>query len=221
MKLRLSVCVAWLAGLWVMGAANWSSADQIYDIDFDQSSYIVAPGGTIDVTILLRETVTGGDTARLAPGNNDGIFFMGVGLDFSSVASGPGSIIGAETDVTINPQFNDSFVNDIDLDLGASMLIVDAATTDPNGIEVGPVSANVYEVELATITFTAGALGSVTDLTLSDNPDLASLTVFADSFVIDSIASYGSSSISVATVPEPTALGALGLIALGLLRRKR
>ena len=216
MRRSLLLLIAVFAGC----LSNQAKADQIYEIVFDAPEYIVAEGDMVDIQILLRETVTNGDIARLAEGGSDGIFFLGLKLDFSTVVGGPGSEFFGIGDVTFNPQFDD--VPTYQADVASLMANMSAGTTDFEGIEVAPVSADVYEVEFATISFTAGVEGSVTSLELDDNDNAAFFSLFADGTNLNDLVTYGSSAIIVQSVPEPGSMGILALAGIGFfVRRKR
>ena len=195
---------------------------QSYEFVFEQSDYTVTEGSTVDMTFLLRETVTGGETARLAVGGNDGLFTFGVNADFSSATGGAASTVASASDVAINAIFDDTAINSVAL-VGSSVDIFGATSNGSTGLEVAPASPDVYEIELATITVTAGDVGSVTTYTLADHTNTAGIfSVFTDTFIADTIATYGSADVTVTAVPEPTsALLLVGVAGMGLIRRRK
>lgn len=192
---------------------------QTYDLLFSQDDYSVFEGGTVDLTLLLRETVTGGQTARLAAGNDDGLFTWGVNVDFDTVSSGARSFVGSTSDVAINAIFDDTAASGVDL-LGNSVDVT-AATADPAGIDGTDLGGGIFELELATFTVTAGDLGSVTTFALADHTNAAVDTIFGDATLIDTVANYGSASVTVVAIPEPATASLLLLGATGMLVRRR
>ena len=200
-----------------------ASADayQTYDFVFEQSNFNVTEGSTVDIDFLLRETITGGETARLAVGGGDGLFFYGVNADFSIFTGTAGSTVASDADVAINAIFDDP---DSSVDLLAGSVDILGGTEDSDeGINVAPVSPNVFEVNLGTITVTAGDVGSVTTISLADHTNTAAVfTLFTDGTIIDDIATYGSTDVTVVAVPEPTsALILAGIAGIGLIQRRR
>jgi len=199
-----------------------AQAQLSYEFYFDQANYTVAPGSTVDMDLFLRETSSGGSIPRLAVGNADGLFAFGVNVDFSSAVGGAASSIVSDADVAIDAIFDDFLANQVD-DLGTSTDIF-GAVQSVNGYENAETSPGVHEVHLATLTVTGGDDGSVTDFVIADHTDTAAaFTNFADFFVIDDIASYGSATVSVVAIPEPATAMLLfsGLAGVGLLRRRR
>lgn len=224
--LAIAICVC-------AAFASESSAQNLYEFLFSQPTYTaVNPGDTVSATVLLRETVTDGSTPKLAPGGDNGIFFAALNMDFSSVTGGAGSTVTNAAPITfptveieldsagggtpglqvrgtdLDIRVTESLANDLDGGFGIS------------GTQITP---SVYEVELFSVEFNAGADGSVTGLRLGDSTEAAERTFFADTVEIDEAATYGTSQIVVgATVPEPGSLLALGALMIGgMLRRRR
>jgi len=198
-----------------------AQAQLSYEFYFDQANYTVAPGSTVGMDLFLRETASGGSIPRLAVGNDDGLFAFGVNVDFSSAVGGAGSTIATDADVLIDVIFDDFLSNQVD-DLGTSTDIFGAVTTVA-GYENAETSPGVHDVHLATLIVTAGDDGSVTTFDIADHTDTAAaFTNFADFFVIDDIANYGSATVSVVAVPEPAAAVLFASLAgFGMVRRRR
>jgi len=193
---------------------------QTYEIVFEQSNFNVFEGSTVDLDVLLRETVTGGTTARLESGNNDGLFSFAFNADFSATSGATGSTVASTADVLIEAIFDDTTFNDINL-LGGSVDVVGVVDDTVDGIEVSETSPGVFEVSLATLTVTAGDADSVTTFSLADHTDNGD-TFFIDGFTADSTISYGSASVTVVAVPEPaSATMLIGLFGAGLMRRRK
>ena len=223
----LSLAVAVCACLVSTQTAN--AQNQAYEFFFGQSSYAVDAGDTVDVTVFLRETGNG-STPRLAPGGGDGLFSFDLTTDFSAFTGGSqGSSVNDTSDVTLNPEF--SFFNGeaADLTLADGSVRVqgteDFAASDDGefGVNGTLVAADVYELLLTTLTFTAGDSGTTTlvlsaDLRPNGDPNE---TLFADQFQ-PSDAIFTGSQIVINAIPEPSSLMVLGGMFGGLiLRRKR
>ena len=78
-KMKAHLAIAILATLTFCSQGFAQNYILGYDITGDGGTpgsfaYNVAPGAQVDVTVTLTEDVTGGGTARLAPGGNDGLF---------------------------------------------------------------------------------------------------------------------------------------------------
>lgn len=196
------------------------NAQQSYEFIFGQSNYDVTVGTTVDVDVFLRETVSGGSIARLADGGDDGLFGFAFNADFGTSTGGMGSTIVSSTDVLLNTIFDDTDFNNATI-IGSSVDVIGQTTNTTSGIEVSPVSTGVFEVQLATLTVTAGDEGSVTTFTLADHLNNGD-TVFADLFTADPSLAFGSTSITVVAIPEPaSATILLGLFGAGFIRRRK
>lgn len=195
-------------------------AQQSYEIVFGQSNYDVFEGSSVNVDVLLRETVTGGATARLASGNEDGLFAFAFNADFSSTTGATGSSVATTADVLIDAIFDDTTFNDVNL-LGSSVDVTGVSSDTTDGVEVAETSPGVFEVPLATLVVTAGDLDSVTTFTLADHTNNGD-TFFIDGFTADPVINFGSSTVTVLAVPEPgSAIVLAGLFGAGLLRRRK
>lgn len=226
--LTIAICVCALV-------ASESRAQNVYEFLFTQSTYTAAnPGDSVPVTVILRETVVD-ETARLAPGLDDGLISLGVQTLFGNVTGGPGSTANSATTRPSATRFSTddeitevlpTFVNVDNTENSAIAGVVDGI-----GVNGVMTTAGVYELELFDIDFTAGAAGSITDLELADLTAFdgfpfftPSQNFFGDSLVIDGTATFGTSQIIVdgAAVPEPGSLLALGALMMGgMLRRRR
>ena len=199
---------------------NDARAQQTYEIVFGQANYDVAEGSTVDLDVLLRETVSGGSIARLASGNDDGVFAFAFNADFSSTTGATGSTIASTADVLIDALFGDDSFNRIDL-LGSTVDVVGVTENTTSGVEVSETSPGVFEVPLARLSVTAGDLDSITTFALADHTDNGD-TFFVDGFTADPVINYGSTTVTVVAVPEPaSATMLLGIFGVGLLRRRK
>lgn len=208
-----------------------------YDITGDGSTagsfaYNVAPGDTVDVTVTLTEDVTGGGMSRLAPGNSDGLFSFSLGVDFSNFSGGAnGSTFNS---LLLDPLFTTGFAGSgMDQTLGPGVISFegteDFAGNDvdgENGVGGTMIATDIWQVELATLTFDAGDVGTTTLLNLQPHVDpAANPFVFGDgaappiNFVTDS----STVAIVVGTaIPEPGSATVVAFIAgIGMLRRRR
>ena len=225
--------------LFALTSAAPASADLFYDFVFDQNTYNANAGATVDVMVILRETATAGDTARLAPGDarggaaaGDGLFAFGLNVDFSSATGPPGSTVQTIDDVNLDPKFvhfspkaGEVIVRAGDVDFEGTEDFIGNDADLMEGVTGNLISSSggttIYELPLATLTFTAGAVGSNTTIAMSDNTSATSLSFFADLTEIDATATYGTANIIIA-VPEPGSLGILATLVIGAtLRRKR
>ena len=218
-SIALAVCLC-LASVQSANAQN-----QAYELFFGQSSYSVDPGETVDVSIFLRETGNG-STPRQMPGGGDALFSFDIVTDFSSVSGGsPGATVNAAGDIALNPNFtffngaSDVTINETNVQFQGTEDFANDADNE-FGVSGNPTpSADIFELELATLTFTAGATGTATNLSLSAGDEGI---LFADSFS-PANAIFGSSQILVggAAVPEPSSLIVVGGLCCGVLLRRR
>jgi len=178
-----------------------SHAALLYEIDFDLPTYIASPNTQLEIAILLRETATGGDTARLQAGGQDGLTSAGFELDygpnndvainevrFDPIFLFPGSFTGAVVDAPAQLASVFSEVEDIDFGI--------------DGIDRGN---GVFEVRIASILFDIGPTEGEVVLALNDLTIGFGDTIFADNFSPDEqgTLAFGGSRILVTTVPEP------------------
>lgn len=184
--------------------------DVIYTVRFDQTSVTLNPGATSTFNILFEETVTDGSAHRLDLGG--GAFGL-IDGSFQAVFSGLG--ITTATGATTNPGFDffDPLVP------GNTTVFTQAAVAN-NPVFGTDIGGGTYQVQLGTITVTAGNPGDTNTLTLAGHP-VNSMTIDDGlgglSYVIDNaLVNFGAVNINVSAVPEPST-AALGLMAVGAL----
>ncbi len=196
-----------------------------YQLIFDQANYNAAPGAMVNVNVLLRETATGGDIARLASGNLDGLLTAGFRLDYSMSTTGMGSTIpdsaNPSPQITINTSAFDDTGSNSRSDSGFIASVFAAGTNIGEGITATAVGNN-YDVLIATLQFTKSL--NPNDVTTLQLLDLAASadTVFLDVFSPDDVnqLAFSTATIGVSAVPEPGSFALLGIAASLVLSRK-
>lgn len=193
------------AFLVVIGIERAAQADLILDFSSDGSAsgLTVSPGGTIEIPIFLRQVGAG----PFAPDiTSDGLIGFGVQVDLTAT---PGS--STATAFSISSPF-------IDL-TGSSSL--GASSLQLFGDNLGGVTGSA--IELARVTVLGNVEGNITTVTLSDpNPgatqDFGTL-LFGPT---DSQVFATTATISVTTVPEPSASLLLAMLSIvPLVSRRR
>lgn len=203
---------------------------QEYWVGFDAVEYNADLDETIDVMVLLFEDVSDGSTSRLAPGADDGLFSFSASVAFSST-DGDGATFDS---FSLHPFFMTGFPGS-----GEDLTVTDAsvsfegsedfANNDADGeIGVGgfQLDANLWAIELGTISFVPGAPSSVTTIVAGPHPHpLANDLLFGDAFSLGgggwSTGDSASGEIRINAVPEPTSLGLIGFCLLGVTGRRR
>jgi MYXO-CTERM domain-containing protein len=190
----------------------------IYSYRTDQFSYSAGPGGTVTVSLFLRETVDGGSASVLAA--QGGLFSAGVAAARTSSPSDPAFLTAAAR----NPAFNDT---------GSSLMSVAPTLTrfteavSSGGVAATDLGGGVREISLGTMTVQVGNIvGQTTSFNVRDydNYGTSEDTLTATGTVLDTPGGTSPSSfafqVTVAPVPEPAAIGLVAL-ALPLLGRRR
>lgn len=220
---RSTLCVA---GFFIafLGNAQLVRAELIYEIGFDQSSYFVDQGATLEVDLFLTERATDGETLRLANGGGDGLIALGGRLNYADGANTNvlriGTLDTASGDATnpvagvdVNSIFNDGNLVMVDNTIAQ----VDVSGAADPGIEFAS-TATELQVRLATITFTAvGSPGETASLIYTPTGlDL----IFSPFTVVTP--DYLTATVTINGVPEPSAgmIVAMG-VACAALRRRR
>lgn len=202
---------------WALVAGGVARADLVYEFFFDEQTYYAEAGESVDVTLGLRETVTGSSTTAIGDSNN-GLVALGSRLVFNENGLPfSGSFIGSENDVTPNetafdfPMVTLNAGEDVELDFLALGSL---------GV-ANQVASNVYELEFATARFTASSLvGDLTTIGLEDLDLVFDNTITQSGTVLDS--SISSATGSIITVPEPVGIPLIaGVFGIGLLVRRR
>ena len=197
-----------------------------YSFEFDQTNYNVAQGGgPISIQLLLREETNDGSIPRLATGGENGFFQMGLNVNYATFTGGQSTFSSFTPAAGISEEGNPavlSLVNNVEIQYYSADAI--------NGLEVGAFGPNSTAIAvLGTFTFTNPNVIGVTTLKLSDrDPSIGFIdNIFTDGTSIDFsdpannlFVSFGSATITVTAVPEPTSLGIAG-IALGAFAIRR
>jgi len=178
---------------------------------FDQPVYQVAPGGTVDVSVYLQETVEAGDTPIFDSSQGDGLGSIGLSLFWNDAPpSDPAKVLN-DSDVSENPAFD--FVD-------TAAALADHAELNELILFNDPVygienPTDTFRVLAGTFTFTAGSVAGENTLIRATDLDPGQDDTL-DSFgnvVLDSLISEATATVNV--VPEPGSfvmlLGALGM----------
>jgi len=178
---------------------------------FDQPVYQVAPGGTVDVSVYLQETVEAGDTPIFDSSQGDGLGSIGLSLFWNDAPpSDPAKVLN-DSDERENPAFD--FVD-------TAAALADHAELNELILFNDPVygienPTDTFRVLAGTFTFTAGSVAGENTLIRATDLDPGQDDTL-DSFgnvVLDSLISEATATVNV--VPEPGSfvmlLGALGM----------
>lgn len=204
---------------------SYAQAAVFYNVRFDNLALNLNPGQMATLNVFFDETVTGGDPHRLdETGGMNGL----VNANFSVIGSGGGGSL--VTAATPNAGFDASTVTIGDPTSSVQQAIVFN----------GPVFGNgdpVRSVQLGTVTFTAGTAGDINVFDLADfntDPGAFDFTIGdgfgglisgAPDFSADSSITFGSTTISVTAVPEPSSIAVMtfigGIAAYRIRRRRR
>lgn len=210
----------WLAGLASMCLAVFASAawgEVTFRYATDQSSYLVAPGGSVDVVVMLIEERSSDQDASILL-QEDGV----IGWDARvSRESGSAMITGALVNMDVfSFPFADT-VNPNPIPLGGSTSIDFAASAFDMVGPAGEQDGLIRKLILGTVTI-AVPDSPVDPLEISmfsvGDSQLGSNTVTNGFSVLDAQIQPASFTIQV---PEPTCLGLVSGIALLACRRRR
>jgi hypothetical protein len=205
---------------------------QTYTLGYDQTRYTVDENDTVDIDVILREEVSGAEVARFAPGGDDNFFSLALAIDYSAFTGGTTGSTFVSDSLVRNSGLGDNFssAGGITDDPGLlSFEVIEDFGSDPDGepgIVGTQVDANTWEINLATVTFNAGDLGTTTTLQLRDHvagDDAIRFSFFGDN-ANDPVRSinYTSGEIFVGAIPEPGSVSLISLLAgIGFVRRRR
>jgi hypothetical protein len=208
-----------LAALATLVGASWVHA-ATYAYVAEPTSTLLNVGETSTVAIYLTETFA--DLSESTIGNNGGLAYLSVLVQFeSSTASTPVQVL-SNLDVTF-----EGAPNGFDSGLSGAVLLGDDlkidGLVDPGGASgvLGTVAANVRTIKIAEVTFTAGTEG-VTTYSLIDPPSTDDTSTWdLDNLVyLDAEFPSPGPTFSFTVIPEPAMLGAFGVLAaIGCRRR--
>jgi hypothetical protein len=199
-----------------------------YSFVTDQTSYTVAAGGSVGVTVYLQETVSDGDTSLLV--DEDGLFQAQVTVDRNAVVPTDPATIAS---YSLNGAFDDvpSINVDTNSTLNVTQFVGIGASSGPDGVE-DPGNSSIRQVMLLSMTIQAGAVpGETTTFDVLDDPNFLETQTFSSLIDLDD-APYGIApfqffvTTEAVAVPEPSTVMlmlSLGGVCGGIfvLRRRR
>jgi PEP-CTERM motif len=203
-------------------AGGHASAGPTYQYVFDQSNYNAAPGGTVAVTVSIREMLNPQtDASLLAPGT-DGLVGAGLLVQVAAPLATRPAQVTSVAGIQGNPAFSVIQVPQLPAPgVANSAGLLELA----GGAVFGTITSETATSEtvllpLATFTFTAGDVpGEVNNLvamdTTIDGMTPSANNVTAAGIVLDPLLLSGTATITVTTaaVPEPSSV-ALALVGL-------
>ncbi len=184
------LCAACFGILWAAAAFAGSVS---YQYAFDQTNYIVAPNGTVNVGVYLVETVDSGGVSVLS---SSGVGMSGAGVQVyfsdSPQPADPATVVSTAA-IAANSAFDQSSTS---LSSGSALLseyvffndYVHGAQPDPN--------QTIYQMSIGTFTFTSGAIsGNITPIRAAAY-GTANINVTAGGVVLDSLIAQSTATIT-------------------------
>lgn len=209
---KLALCV--IGALALCGVPQDGVAAVIYSYGFDQANYPVAPLGTVDVSVYLVETVTGGDVSRWV--QEGGLEWVQVTVERSApLPSDPAAIVGAVP----NAIDFDDIDSPLQFDVGDGRADIVAfadlsASAGPTGQDLNDGQRRVL---IMTLTIMGGSVqGQTTTFEASDDPDFQDTFTFnppvnldGEGIGLDADPGISAASFTVTVIPEPASVAAL------------
>ena len=191
--------------------SSQAQADIVYQ--FDATNYSVAPGATVDVEVFIVQT--GNTTNDPVDLSTDGLESAAVRVFFDGNPPTDRAEVLSTGNITFNPQFGDSALQESDVMPGISAGLADSIFVS------NPVTGT--NILVGTFTFTAGLVpGEVTNLRATDFGDFDDTIAGDANFTpLDDIIVDGVATITVTAIPEPGSMifAGIGLV-IGLRRRR-
>lgn len=204
LHLVIALCLGLLGGKPAQAALAFS-----FTPDGSAANFSVEAGQTISLSLYLS-----GD-ARLT---SQGLYSSGVTVTYGYAAGTGGVAIGnaSISQAQLEPYWTNTSLNFVDIDngVGSQYAILEGIVSGPPVTPVKPASGTDY-IKLGSITLSAGQVGNITNLTLSDDLNVASINLLYNAGSGDAldgqISFAGATLTTITTVPEPTSLASFGL----------
>jgi hypothetical protein len=205
--------VLWCAACVMVFWGKAAAAAPTYSFTFDQTDYPVAPGGKVDVTVYLQETVGSGSSVLDAGGA--GMFCAGVLLtDVAPLPINPAVVLLA-SHIVKNGSFDDSPTREV---IATTAGLKEAMISPFDSVHADdPTPGRLhYSMTIGTFTFTAGTTpGEITHVEASRfSAGLGDYNITGLGEPLDSL--IGPASCSITVLPEPSSLVLTGIAALAV-----
>jgi hypothetical protein len=201
-------------------AAPQSQAAFTYSLRFDKTDYLVNPGSTLQVDLILSELATGSDVNRIGfyDAANDRTYGV-LGAEFKINWAGALPLVASKNDAKAGPGFAFA-TGSPTLDLTTKQVLM--KQTQANVLGDGVIGESVAgqpglrEVLLGKLTFTVPT-NFVADVITLDQETMANANDFliktgpdsGNRIIIDSLLRPGSATLTA--VPEPSSIALMGM----------
>jgi hypothetical protein len=202
-------CTACAMAFWGKAAA----AVPTYSFVFDQTNYSVVPGGKVDVTVYLQETVSSGPS--VLDGGGVGMFCAGVLLtDVAPLPIDPAAVLLA-SDIAKSSSFDDSPTREVTATT-AGLKEAMVSPFDSTHADDATPGRGHYSMTIGTFSFTAGSTpGEIMHVEASRFPaGLGDYNITGVGVPLDTL--IGPASCTITVLPEPSSLVLTGIAALAV-----
>jgi len=213
-------------GIALLTGGGTANADLGFSFQFDQSNYVVSPGGQVAVEVFLRQTGTPGAGETNVLGGSGAVGVTGTGVTITFPVGANDAQVLSASDISGNSAFDNAGFGPVTSVSGGSALLSQAVILGSPvlGTAVSGLT-NTYDCFLGTFQFTAGLqAGQVTtigaSIPLSPHSSDNVAATSPEPTVLTNIESAAATITvqSVTAVPEPSSLRVvLGALASVLL----